>query len=159
MELKQVKDSEKKIGVGVIFIKEDGGILLGKRFVKNGDETFGPPGGHVMKDESTIDAAIRKVKEETGHDLHKDSFECPPFIFETYHKEVDIYYTSYLYPIEWNLDEIDEIYYEYFKNLQPEKQSDWIWIGKKEMKHYYDSLFYPFKSFIDLKMQHKILNL
>lgn len=161
-ELDIKSNCEKRIGVGVIFIKNNS-FLLGQRLSKNGKDTYGPPGGHVMKDESTIDAAVRKVKEETGYYLSKYEIKCPPFIFETFHKEVNTIYTSYLYAV----DVYKLPFYGYtelltVKNMQKDKQENWQWIDYEDLccnGDYYDKLFYPFQKWIDLKMKHEILSL
>lgn len=160
MELKQV-EYEKKIGVGVIFIKSDGSILVTNRYSTNGKNTFGPPGGHVKDGESLIDAAIRKTKDETNIKLGKHHFKCPPFVFETKHEEVRTIYTSHLFVIQWDKFSIDcSTFYEDLENKEPEKQSDWIWLtSDKLMYDYFDELFYPLKEWVKLKIQHKMLSL
>jgi len=49
-----------------LFIVRDGKLLLGKRQNSFGAGKWGLPGGHLEKDETIEQAALRELKEETG---------------------------------------------------------------------------------------------
>lgn len=60
----------KKAGAFIID-KKQGKILL----VQSRGQYWGPPKGSLNENEDVKDAAVREVKEETGLDLDKDSFQ------------------------------------------------------------------------------------
>ncbi len=49
-----------------LFVVRDGKLLLGKRQNTFGAGFWGLPGGHLEKDETIEQAALRELKEETG---------------------------------------------------------------------------------------------
>ncbi|XP_071927573.1 nudix hydrolase 1-like [Coffea arabica] len=61
------------VGVGVFVLKGDR-VLLGRRRVSVGHNTFALPGGHLEFGESFEECAAREVKEETGLDVRETEY-------------------------------------------------------------------------------------
>lgn len=76
----------------VMIEREDGYVLAQKRRLKYPGISF--PGGHVEKNESIIDCAIREVKEETGLDID-NLFSCG--VVHWTHKMTDKRYMCFMY--------------------------------------------------------------
>jgi ADP-ribose pyrophosphatase YjhB (NUDIX family) len=78
-----------KVAVGVV-IWRDGRILLNRRAIDPGKGRWSFPSGYVDLGETTANAAIREVKEETGFEVRLDglvgvySSETRPIVFIVY---------------------------------------------------------------------------
>lgn len=60
-------DMKVRVGVAiVVFDEEEGCILIGKRKNAHGANEWALPGGKVEPGETTVEAAIRELHEETG---------------------------------------------------------------------------------------------
>ena len=70
------------IGVGVILIRPDGAILLGRRRYPGEPECWCLPGGKVDPGETPETALIRELKEELGIDVEQSCLA--PFTFVTH---------------------------------------------------------------------------
>lgn len=60
-----------KVGIGVIVVNREGAILLGKRKVSHGSDTWALPGGHLESGETPEECAYRELLEETGLEAQK----------------------------------------------------------------------------------------
>jgi 8-oxo-dGTP diphosphatase len=82
-----------KVAVGVL-IARDGGLLLNRRAIDPGKGRWSFPSGYVDLGETTTEAAIREVKEETGFDIRLAgligvySSAARPVVFVVYGGEV-----------------------------------------------------------------------
>ena len=54
------------VGVGVLVVRPDGHVLLGRRKGKHGSGTWALPGGWLEKGEGFVACAVRELAEETG---------------------------------------------------------------------------------------------
>ena len=54
------------VGVGVLVVRSDGAVLLGRRKGAHGSGTWALPGGWLEKSESFVDCATRELEEEAG---------------------------------------------------------------------------------------------
>lgn len=62
------------VGVAVLVKNNDGEVLLLKRKNKLGNGCWGPPGGHLEKNESIISCARRECQEEIAVEINEFSF-------------------------------------------------------------------------------------
>ena len=114
-------------------------------------DMLGPPKGHVEKDESLIDAAIRETKEEIGIKVRKSkiSNKKDPILVEYRNKSNKIYKKVYLYLVDINkLSDIkleDEVVPK--DQLQKEEISWAGFLTKKELK---GKIFHRFSTLLDL---------
>ena len=63
------EDRTERVELTVLCLVEDGNKILLQNRVKKDWQGYTLPGGHVKRDESFVDAAIREMKEETGLDI------------------------------------------------------------------------------------------
>ena len=63
------EDRTERVELTVLCLVEDGNKILLQNRVKKDWQGYTLPGGHVERDESFVDAAIREMKEETGLDI------------------------------------------------------------------------------------------
>ena len=89
-------------GLAIIYQNK---ILLVKPTNARWWKSYGIPKGHVEEDESTIDAAIREVKEEVGIDI-------PKFMIGEEHK-----------PRNFKCKGILEMFKEFLQNYKDEKHA------------------------------------
>jgi ADP-ribose pyrophosphatase YjhB (NUDIX family) len=81
------------VAVGVV-IRHEGRILLNRRAIDPGKGRWSFPSGYVDLGESTLSAAVREVKEETGYDVRLDglvgvySTASRPVVYIVYDGEV-----------------------------------------------------------------------
>ena len=54
------------VGIGVLVVRSDGAVLLGRRKGAHGSGTWALPGGWLEKNESFVACARRELEEETG---------------------------------------------------------------------------------------------
>ena len=110
------KDS-KRVAKAVIYI--DGKILL----LKN-QQGWDLPGGHVKKEESTIEGLVREIEEETGIKLSKESISGPVYR----HNHMQVYETHMSIASITLSDEHDS-----YKLIHPENISN-IKLSKRFLK-------------------------
>lgn len=125
-----------KIGVGVLIVKDQHYILMGKRLGSHGAQDWCIPGGHLEYGESFEGCAIREVQEETGLIIQN-----PCFLQVTnnvFHKEkkhsISILMTAN-YPID-----------QAVQNPEPHKIESWEWFSVKALP---DNLFLPIQNFFE----------
>ncbi|KAK6644435.1 hypothetical protein RUM43_000702 [Polyplax serrata] len=65
------------LATSVLIESSDNHILLTKRSptLRSSPNVWVPPGGHLDNNETTFDAGVREVKEETGLDINRENFE------------------------------------------------------------------------------------
>ena len=63
-----------KVGIGVLLYNTQGQLLLGKRKGAHGEDSWGPPGGHLEFGETLEVCAARELLEETGVSAHAFTF-------------------------------------------------------------------------------------
>lgn len=106
-----------------VFIINDDKILLGRR-VNTGwmDGYLCPPGGHVEKGETPIQAIIREIHEELGVTVKKDDLE---FACVATRNTSPTEYVAYEFIIR------DKEYS--FKNSEPQKCSELVWVSMNDL--------------------------
>jgi len=119
-----------KVGLGVILMRADMQVLLGKRKGSHGEGTWSFPGGHLEFNENLSDCAIREMEEETGMLLVRDynliditkPFAATNDIFQ---KEKKHYITLYLRA-------------NYIRGtprvMEPDKCEEWKWYKWNDIK-------------------------
>ncbi len=125
-----------QVGVGVIIANQDEKILLAKRMTM-GKDLYGLPGGHLEFGESFEECASRELEEETGLIIPKESLKYVGLVNAVHVQHNYHYLDIYIYG-SCPLDQSPI-------NMEPEKQSDWIWVSWNELKDF--PLFYPLEDF------------
>ena len=119
-------DNHIKTGIGVL-IEDDNRILLGHRVASYKDtgciyepDSWTLPGGKQEYDETTVDAGIREVKEETNLDI--SSLE---FFFVSDDISPDRHYVT--------IDFITNDFRGNIKVMEPAKIDEWKWFSIEEL--------------------------
>ncbi|RJQ35379.1 NUDIX domain-containing protein [Candidatus Parcubacteria bacterium] len=86
-----------KIGTAV-WIRHQGKILLGLRSKTSGNNTWGPPGGHLEMNETLVECAIRETREEAGIELANVKFLT---YAENIFKEAGTHYVTFHFTADW----------------------------------------------------------
>jgi 8-oxo-dGTP diphosphatase len=97
-----------------VLIEKDGKFLLGKRNKATGNGLWVIPGGGVDFGETTQQAAIREIKEETNLDIELLNLICHKEVIAThanYHSVVFFYKAKPLHSNIWASDDLSEIKY------------------------------------------------
>lgn len=58
-----------RVGTGLMIVKDNSQVLLGKRKGSHGEGEYSWPGGHMDKGETMVEAVVRELHEECGWDL------------------------------------------------------------------------------------------
>ena len=114
------------IGIGVILLREDGKILLGKRKNAHGAGEWRLPGGRLEFGESIVECAAREVFEETGIQLDKKYLKKVTFTDSVFPEQVLQYVTLYLVHA-CNLPMLTDA-----KNMEPDKCEGWQWFDPND---------------------------
>jgi len=118
------------VGLGVIIMKDNGQVLLGKRKGSHGAGTWAFPGGHLEYMEELEDCAKREVKEETG--LGEGNIELidenPITVTNDFFKREDKHYVTLFMRAKYLFGEP--------KRMEPDKCEGWEWF-------YWDNLPHP----------------
>lgn len=122
------------VGVAVLVKNSKGEVLLLKRKNKLGNGCWGPPGGHLEKNESIVFCAKRECKEEIGIDVKELSFLG---VTNDIHKDEGKHYISI-----WMTTTIDDS-----SLVVPEEREvgGFNWFKMEELPK---ELFLPFEEFI-----------
>lgn len=86
-----------KIGAAT-WVRKSGKILLGLRSKKSGNNTWGPPGGHLEMNETLIECAMRETKEEAGIAIKNIRFMT---YGEDIHREQESHYVAFYFVADW----------------------------------------------------------
>ncbi|MDD4624926.1 MAG: NUDIX domain-containing protein [Candidatus Paceibacterota bacterium] len=118
-------ENEKKVlvGLGVIILRDDGKILIGKRKGKFVPE-YSIPGGHLDMGETFEEGASREVKEETGMEIKNPKVVSVSNNLETYKKTGRHYISVNLLATEFKGEP---------KVMEPDKCSGYIWCDPKKV--------------------------
>jgi 8-oxo-dGTP diphosphatase len=108
------------VGVGV-FLMRGKKCLAGRRKGSHGEGLHCLPGGHVEKDETLIQAALREVKEETGI-VAEDAFILTAA--DAMFPEQNLHYVTVFLVVKCPKDQEP-------RNLEPEKKEAWNWVDPK----------------------------
>lgn len=112
-----------KIGIGVILIRRDGKILIGKRKGSHAPY-YSIPGGHLELGETFEQAAIRELKEELDISIKKPQVIAVTNNLETYRKE-KLHTISIILKAKKFSGEI--------KNMEPDKCKELLWCDPKKL--------------------------
>ena len=77
-----------------MWVRKEGKILLGRRSKKSGNNTWGPPGGHLEMNETLTECAARETREEAGIEITKIQFLS---YIEDIHPEQGTHYITFLF--------------------------------------------------------------
>ena len=112
---------EVKVGVGVVIIKQNAMILVGKRKGSHGAGEWAVPGGHLEYGETIEQCAIREVLEETGMTICNVKFLRLYELFEYLPKHyIDIGVVA-----EWDSGDP--------QLLEPDKCEGWEWVPLNDL--------------------------
>ena len=124
-----------KVGVGVLIFNAEHQILLGKRKNTHGENTWGPPGGHLEWGETFQACAIRETYEETGLKIiNPKLIGVTNDIFPNQNKH---YVSIFLAAIRPEGQAV--------QNCEPDKVVSWEWFAISNMPK---TLFFPLENLI-----------
>lgn len=135
-----MNDIKKSAGLLIIYQNK---ILLCHPTKANWQNTFSIPKGHIEKNESIIEAAIRETREETSIKINKDLIDAKNLrMIEYKNKKGEVYKKLFYYPIF-----INNIDYQIIpkENLQIE-EIDWAGFMNKEEAE--KKIFWRFKEML-----------
>ncbi|MBN9289093.1 MAG: NUDIX domain-containing protein [Gammaproteobacteria bacterium] len=124
-----------KVGIGVLIFNDEQKILLGKRKNAHGENTWGPPGGHLEWGESFQECAIRETYEETG--LKISNLKVVGVTNDIF-SESNMHYVSIFLKAHCHIGQSAQI-------LEPDKVSVWRWF---ELSCLPNNLFLPLHNLI-----------
>ena len=102
------------VGIGIMVVK-GGTVLVGKRLVGHGADTFAFPGGHLEFGESFEDCIRRELDEEVGIKVRNIRFVRP--INDRSRKKS--HYVELAFVADWQSGEP--------QNKEPDKCAGWSW--------------------------------
>lgn len=122
------------VGVAVLVKNSEGDVLLLKRKNKLGNGCWGPPGGHLEKNESIIACARRECIEEIAVEINEFSFLG---VTNNIHKAQNKHYISI-----WMSAEIDKS-----SHIVPEEREvgEYRWFKMDKLP---SDLFLPFEEYV-----------
>ncbi|CCG81394.1 Putative uncharacterized protein [Taphrina deformans PYCC 5710] len=128
-----------QVGIGILARHpETGSVLLGKRTVKHGSETYSFPGGHLEFGESFVECARRELKEETNLEFDGEVVAIAT-LNNIFHDAKKHYVTI--------LSVIPATDVEQLVNAEPEKCAGWDWVAEEQIREWINtgerSLFLP----------------
>ena len=108
-----------RVGLGVLILNDYNEILLGKRINAHGQNTWGPPGGHLEFRESFEECGVRETREEIGIEIQ--DLEFVAITNDIFIKE-DKHYVLVFMKTHWagNTQII---------NHEPHKIEEWKWFS------------------------------
>lgn len=110
--------SHPRIGIGIIIVREDGRILVGKRKGSHAPY-WSIPGGHLELGETFEETAIREVQEETGLLIKSPKVIAITNNLKTFQEE-NKHYISVCLKAKYPGGKA--------KNREPEKCDGWRWV-------------------------------
>lgn len=116
------------VGIGVILLKENKYVLMGKRICKHANGFYAFPGGHLEMFESFEDCAIREVKEECGIDISSGNPRYWKTV-NTFYREEGKHYVTIFVVADW-YSRMGEP-----QNLEPDKNEGWEWYEWDKLPH------------------------
>ena len=111
--------SHPRVGIGVIIVRDDGKILIGKRKGSHAPY-WSIPGGHLESGESFEETAIREIQEETGLLIKNPEVIAVTNNLKTY-KEENKHYISICLTAKYPGGRVE--------NREPEKCEGWRWVA------------------------------
>ena len=124
-----------KVGVGVLLFNDAGHLLLGQRKGAHGEDTWGPPGGHLEFGATLEGCAGRELLEETG--VRAKDFTFVGLTNDVFERD-DKHYISLF--MRADLPPGQEIV-----NCEPDKTRAWQWFAPNVLPEH---LFLPLASFM-----------
>ncbi len=124
-----------KVGIGVLIFNDKQQMLLGMRKNAHGENTWGPPGGHLELGESFQECAIREAYEETGLKI------CNPKVVGVTNdifSEKNKHYVSIFLMANCPIGQSAQI-------LEPDKVAVWEWFDLWRLPN---NLFLPLQNLI-----------
>ncbi len=115
--------SQPKVGIGVIIVRNNGEILVGKRTGSHAPY-WSIPGGHLELGESFEQAAIREIEEETGLTIGNPKVIAVTNNLKTYAEE-NKHYVSVCLQADHQGDEVI--------NKEPDKCECWQWVKPTDL--------------------------
>lgn len=123
---KEINEKHKvKVAVFVILQKKNK-ILLLKRFnTGHKDGFYSFPAGHLEKNESIVEAAIREAKEEVGVTLREKDLQFVHVLHNCYKDEQDNPYLNFYFLVQKWKGEI--------LNMEPKKCDELLWCDMEKL--------------------------
>jgi len=112
-----------RVGLGVIIVRGDGKILIGKRKGSHANK-YSIPGGHLELGETFEAGAIREIEEETGIEAKNPKVIAVTNNLETYRTE-DLHYISVVLVVTEYSGEP--------KIMEPDKCEEWLWVDPENL--------------------------
>lgn len=108
----------KKASVAIVMVKGDGAYLMQRIGTETYRDYWAFAGGHIEQGETSLQAAEREFKEETG--LHPNFYQFYPLGLNE--REQDYLCVIYAVKLTHRSDDRPQ-------NKEPEKHSDWKWFS------------------------------
>lgn len=129
-----------KVWVWVLLVNTQWEILYWLRKSKHGENTYGPPGGHLEYGETIETCAVRELFEESWIIAEEKNVHIFCILNEIYPNNEKHYINiiTLITNVSWNPE-----------NKEPEKLESWQWMSWDEIKKLWEQNFFPMRNFIN----------